>query len=180
MEYISDWAIQIAAYMIFGSVINNLTRKTAYSKYIRIVMGIILILHLCKPILWITSQEANFSFHLDRYLISEDASDRTFISDVVEKRDELIYQELEELVEQRITEIVTSRGFVTESLYIGFYTGEQQYGQIYEIDLNVYGENEGSEIFGMDSPQIIEMRKQISTEFGVDNAKITIQIISGD
>lgn len=179
MEYISEWAIQIAAYMIFGSVINNLTRKTVYSKYIKVIMGIILILHLCKPLFWITSQEANFSFHLERYLTSESSSNRTFISDVIEKQDELVFQELEELIEQRIAEIASSHGLITERSKIGFITSEQQYGQISEVELYLYGADEESEVFGMDSPQIIEMRKQISTEFGVDKTKINIYIISG-
>lgn len=176
MEYIVEWARQITAYLIFTSVLTNLIRKQNYLKYIRLVMGIILILLVAKPLFLIFDGDGNYQFHLSRYLLSEDVSDMTFINQVSKVQDEMLLQELVDAISEQIEAMAMSYGFEVRKSEVIFKSGQGQYGIPESIFLELDTKNTEAENFGYDPPDVIRLREYIVNELGVEKKNVIITL----
>jgi len=176
MEFILNWARQIAVYLILESVLSNLIRKQNYLKYVRLVMGIILMLLLAVPIIKMFGKSEEYQFYLSRYLLTGQAQDNAFIHEINERKDAVILYEVEQAVRERIEKIVKGYGAQVKELHLQFCTEEADYGKLKEINLTLETIGDTYEGYGTDSPKAIRIREQISEEFGTGKADITITI----
>ena len=176
MEFITDWARQLAAYLILQSALSNLIRKQNYQKYIRLVMGIILIVLLATPILKLLKQNENYQFHLSRYLLTGEAKENGFISNIDEKKKAVLFSEVEEMVRERICRIVDAYGLSASEISLQFCSEEDGYGNLEQINLVLQSDSEKYAVYGTDSPDAIRIRDRLSEEFGTQKSGITITI----
>lgn len=179
MEYVTDWAGRIAAYLVFATVISNLLQKKSYLKYVQLITGIILILILAKPLLSLLSQEENYSFHLNRYLIAEEAADYSFIYDMQSAQEKLALQKLKEQLIDRIKFVAENNELEVLSADVSFRMDSPAYTKPDEIQLVLSSTDSNVELFGTDMPSVIRMRETLIEEFGVSNEKIKIEVVSG-
>lgn len=173
MEFITDWARQIAAYLIFESVLYNVIRKQSYWKYVRLVMGIILMLLLAVPLINLFGKSEDYQFYLSQYLLTGQAKDSAFIQEIGAQKDKLLLQEVERMVRERIERIVTGYGMEVREAKLEFCTEETEYGRLKEIQL-VLEANEDN--YYEDSLQAIRIRERLAEEFGTEKSEITITI----
>lgn len=176
MEFITDWAQQIAAYLIFGSVLSNLVRKQNYLKYVRLVMGIILMILLAVPVIKLFGKSEDYQFYLSRYLLTGQAQDSAFIQEISEQKEALLLQEVERAVRERIERIVTGYGVEVREAKLQFCTEEAEYGRLKEIHLILESNEDSYDGYGTDTPQAIRMRERLSEEFGTEKSEIIITI----
>lgn len=176
MEFITDWARQIAGYLIFGSVLSNLIRKQNYLKYVRLVMGIILIIILARPVLKLLRQEENYQFHLSRYLLTGEAKDSAFIDEISEKKEKLLFREVESAVKVRIEKIVAEYFLNVEDIELQFCMEEEGYGSLEAMILVLDSGSDSKTVYGMAPPDAIRIRDRLAEEFGTEKSNITITI----
>ena len=176
MEFLADWARQIAAYLIVGSVLGNLIRKQNYQKYVRLIMGIILIVLLASPIIKLCGLSENYQFYLSRYLLTEEAKDSSFLSEINEWKEEKMVGEVEIIVKERIVRIVKSYGLEVKELNVKICTQEAEFGTLEEVELVLLTEEDVGIVFGTDSPDAIRIRDRIAEEFGAEKSGICITI----
>lgn len=174
MEFIKEWVCQIAAYLIFSSVISNLVQKQTYLKYMRLVMGVILIMILAKPLLLITGQRENYSFYLENYLNYESAFDRSFIDEIQGMQGELIYREVENVLEKRVRKIAEYQGL--EVIEAEFFMDSTESSVRELTGMRIRLVTEKMQSFGMDSPDVLRLRQSLADEFEIAKQKIEIQI----
>lgn len=177
MEYITDWAGRIAAYLIFATVISNLLQKKSYLKYVRLIIGTILIIILSNPILSLLSQKENYSFHLNRYLLTAESMDHSFIYEMKGIQDELTLQKLEEQLNDRIRLIVMNNDLVPMNTDISFSEDSMSYAEPSGIHLVVSTPDTNSEWFETDIPAVIRIREKLSEEFGIKKENIIIEVV---
>lgn len=176
MELITDWARQIAAYLILESVLSNLIRKKSYQKYVRLVMGLILIFLLIAPMLKVLKQSENYQFHLSRYLLTEEAADGAFLEEINEKKDALVLLEVEKAVKKRITEIAEWYSLELRNIELEFNSETAEYGRLEKIYLVMEFDTEVYTTYGTDSPDAIRLRERLAEEFGTEKSNIVIVI----
>lgn len=174
MEFIKEWVCQIAAYLIFSSVIGNLIQKQNYLKYVRLVMGVILIMILSKPLIVLTKQGDNYSFYLQNYLNYESAFDSSFINEIRGIQGQIAYQEVEAVLEERVRKLAEYQGFeLTEAEFLM----DRQENTISALTgMNLKLATEAEQRFGMDSPDILRLRQSLADEFEIPKQRIKIQI----
>jgi len=177
MDYITDWAGRIAAYLIFATVISNLLQKKSYLKYVRLIIGTILIIILSNPILSLLSQKENYSFHLNRYLLTAKSMDHSFIYEMKGIQDELTLQKLEEQLNDRIRLIVMNNDLVPMNTDISFSEDSMSYAEPSGIHLVVSTSDTNSEWFETDIPAVIRIREKLSEEFGIKKENIIIEVV---
>lgn len=177
MEYILDWAHRVTAYLIFTSVLTNLIRKQNYYKYIRLVMGVILIFLVVKPVFVVLKRDGEYRFHLSRYLLTEEASDAMFLDKISDVRDELLFRELEAGLSSRIREMAEDRGFEVRKIEFTFGTGESAYGIPEAVYLELVSENNMTESFGLEPPEIIRLKEELVDEFSFYKKNVTIVLL---
>lgn len=171
MEVISEWVRQLAAYLILASVLENLIQKQKYIKYVRLVVGIILIILLAKPVFWVLKQDENYSVHLERYIQTDIAADSAYLNDISGIREQMYFSELETVLKRRITEIAQSYGLQTVRIEIEW----SDTGDVWKPE-TMYIEFTSDETvsFGLDSPDIIRLRERLSNEFEMEKDNIMI------
>lgn len=174
MELMKEWVCQIAAYLIFSSVLSNLIQKQNYLKYVRLVMGVILIMILSRPVLAITGQDENYSFYLQNYLNYESAFDNSFVNEIQGIQEELAFQEIESVLEERIRKLAEYRGL--ELTRAEFFM-EPEGKSFRELSgMCLWFTTEETQNFGMDSPDVLQLRQSLADEFEIPKQKIEIQI----
>ena len=174
MEFMKDWICQIAAYLIFTSVVSNLVQKQNYLKYVRLVMGVILIMILSKPLLVITRQKDNYSFYLQNYLNYESAFDSSFINEIQGMQEEIAYQEVETVLEERVRKIVRFQGLELTTAEFFMNREESSLRELTGMRLRIVTEETQS--FGMDSPKVLRLRQSLADEFEISKQNIEIQM----
>ena len=176
MEYITEWVGRLVVYLIFESVVVNLLQGKNYMKYVRLVMGIILIIFLAEPLLEVMAQAENYEFHLKRYLTSEESEDDSFIYEMHGIHEEMILRELEEQMKERITAIVLHSGLGVVSIDIDFNEGTNEYGVPEEIQLVLTSTECNTELFATDTPAVIRVRDRVAEEFYIKKEKILVEV----
>ena len=175
MENIVEWARQITAYLIFTSVLTNLIRKQNYLKYIRLVMGIILILLVTKP-LFLIFDDGNYHFHLSRYFLADDVSDMAYINQISKVQDEMLLQELVDELTEQIENMAMSYGFEVRKSEVIFKTGQGQYGIPESICLELDAKSTEADTFGLEPPDVIRLRERIVNELGIAKENVIITL----
>src|SRR5699024_12872035 len=61
MEIFSDWITQIVLFILLGTVIELLLPDTRMKKYVNLILGLLLLLILSKPILYLFSVDTERS-----------------------------------------------------------------------------------------------------------------------
>ena len=176
MEFITDWARQLAAYLIFQSVLSNLIQKQNYQKYIRLIMGIVLIILLVTPVLKLLRQSENYQFHLSRYLLTEEAQDHGFIYGIGEKKEAVLFSEMEQVVKEQIFEIAEAYELEVSDVSLQFGTEGERYGVLEQINLVLRSDSKNFDIYGTDSPDAIRIRDRLSEMFGTEQNRISVTI----
>ena len=176
MELITDWARQIAAYLIFQSVLNNLIHKKSYQKYVKLVFGIILIALLAAPVLRLLKQSEKYQFHLSRYLLADDTADGAFLNEINEKKEAMVLVEVEKAVKSRIKIIAESYGLEIREVKLDFSTETEDFGRLERICLELAACDDAYDPYGTDSPDAIRLRERLSEEFGTEKNNIAILI----
>lgn len=70
MEWLADWVYGIAAVLLFGAVVLQAVPEGTYRKYVRMFLGVIMILAVTSPIVsWFGLSEQTF-LHYERDLVS--------------------------------------------------------------------------------------------------------------
>ena len=176
MEFITDWARQIAAYLIFESVLSNFVRKQNYLKYVRLIMGIILMILLAVPAIKLLGKSEDYQFYLSRYLLTGQAQDSAFIHEISEQKAALVLREVEAAIQERIVWIVTEYGTQVKEVKLQLCTDEAEYGKLKKIHLVLETNGNSYKEYGIDSPQAIRIRERLSEEFGTEKSEIIITI----
>lgn len=175
MEFITDWARQLAAYLLLGSVMENLVQKTKYQKYVKLISGIILILLLTQPLFRILGQNHNYEFYLSKYLLENVAADSSFLNEIGEIRNRVYLEELNSTLKKRTEEIVMNYGMETETVQISF-SDEEKNGRPVAINLELIRDEEDPVIYAFDSPQVVRLREYLAYEFNLKTENISISV----
>lgn len=176
MEYITEWARQIAGYLIFSSVCVNLIRKQIYLKYVKLVLGIILIVLIAKPLFSVMLRSGDYEFHLSRYLSVSDAADEMFINQISGMQEGMLLSKLETEVEERIRRMAESDGLEVREITMSFCAAPAEYGKLDKICLSLCSTESNLRDFGMDPPKIIRLRERIVEEFACDKKNVSITL----
>lgn len=73
MQMLIDWIMQIVIFMLIGTIVQFLLPKNTLKKYVNIVIGLLLLLILTKPLLYLFSIPLPTTFdYLERSLFSDE------------------------------------------------------------------------------------------------------------
>ena len=68
MEYISELVKNICVFMILTTVVNNLLQDSVYRKYIRLYVGIVIVILIINPVLSLLSMDTDFDADIEKYI----------------------------------------------------------------------------------------------------------------
>lgn len=90
MQTLIDWIMQIVIFMLIGTIVQFLLPNNALKKYVNIVIGLLLLLILTKPLLYIFSIPLPTTFdYLERSLFANDKYVQTTERQIVEQKDDI-------------------------------------------------------------------------------------------
>lgn len=163
INFLSSWAEQIVLAVIIATLFELILPKNKNKKYIQMVIGVYVLFNIISPIL---ETEQVFSF--DEYNIEEDnvVSGEVVDQTSMDERIEKIY--LDELENTVITKF-EKQGFKVKKCTI-------------DAELDSSKKNAGIHLITVklenteNSEQIDEIKKDIATEFEIEEDKININI----
>lgn len=163
INFLSSWAEQIVLAVIIATLFELILPKNKNKKYIQMVIGVYVLFNIISPIL---ETEQVFSF--DEYNIEKDnvASGEVLDQTSMDERIEKIY--LDELEDTVITKF-EKQGFKVKKCTI-------------DAELDSSKKNAGIHLITVkletteNSEQIDEIKKDIATEFEIEEDKININI----
>lgn len=163
INFLSSWAEQIVLAVIIVTLFELILPKNKNKKYIQMVIGVYVLFNIISPIL---ETEQVFSF--DEYNIEKDnvVSGEVLDQKSMDKRIEKIY--LDELEDTVITKF-EKQGFKVKKCTI-------------DAELDSSKKNAGIHLITVkletteNSEQIDEIKKDIATEFEIEEDKININI----
>ena len=163
INFLSSWAEQIVLAVIIATLFELILPKNKNKKYIQMVIGVYVLFNIISPIL---ETEQIFSF--DEYNIEKDnvVSGEVLDQTSMDERIEKIY--LDELEDTVITKI-EKQGFKVKKCTI-------------DAELDSSKKNAGIHLITVkletteNSEQIDEIKKDIATEFEIEEDKININI----
>lgn len=163
INFLSSWAEQIVLAVIIATLFELILPKNKNKKYIQMVIGVYVLFNIISPIL---ETEQVFSF--DEYNIEKDnvVSGEVLDQTSMDERIEKIY--LDELEDTVITKF-EKQGFKVKKCTI-------------DAELDSSKKNSGIHLITVkletteNSEQIDEIKKDIATEFEIEEDKININI----
>lgn len=163
INFLSSWAEQIVLAVIIATLFELILPKNKNKKYIQMVIGVYVLFNIISPIL---ETEQVFSF--DEYNIEKDnvVSGGVLVQTSMDERIEKIY--LDELEDTVITKF-EKQGFKVKKCTI-------------DAELDSSKKNAGIHLITVkletteNSEQIDEIKKDIATEFEIEEDKININI----
>jgi stage III sporulation protein AF len=72
-----EWIQRITAYLIVSTAVSNLINGQSYQKYIRLVMGVILIVLLAEPVFLVIQKLDDYQWNLEQYIELDELNDKT-------------------------------------------------------------------------------------------------------
>ena len=133
MEIIVQWVTQIIIFLLLATIIDLLVPATAMKKYIKLVVGLILILIFLKPLFYLFTIDIEHSLKttINQLYQEEISTDRIENLTKIQKEDiqasqdayilEQLSTQLKELAKEPLV-----KGFQTEIYKIGFIFSEEQ------------------------------------------------------
>lgn len=162
INFLSSWAEQIVLAVIIATLFELILPKNKNKKYIQMVIGIYVLFNIISPILE-TEQVFSFDeYNIEDNVISEEELNQTSMDERIEK----IY--LDELENTVITKF-EKQGFKVKKCTI-------------DAELDSSKKNAGIHLITVkletteNSEQIDEIKKDIATEFEIEEDKININI----
>ena len=162
INFLSSWAEQIVLAVIIATLFELILPKNKNKKYIQMVIGIYVLFNIISPILE-TEQVFSFDeYNIEDNVISEEELNQTSMDERIEK----IY--LDELENTVITKF-EKQGFKVKKCTI-------------DAELDSSKKNAGIHLITVkletteNSEQIKDIKKDIATEFEIEEDKININI----
>lgn len=162
INFLSSWAEQIVLAVIIATLFELILPKNKNKKYIQMVIGVYVLFNIISPILE-TEQVFSFDeYNIEDNVISEEELNQTSMDERIEK----IY--LDELENTVITKF-EKQGFKVKKCTI-------------DAELDSSKKNAGIHLITVkletteNSEQIDEIKKDIATEFEIEEDKININI----
>ena len=166
IEFFSSWAEQIVLAVIIATIIELILPNNKSKKYIQMVIGVYILFNILSPVI----QNKDLLTSIDEYNIEQynNTTNSQYVIDQssMDKRLEKIY--LEEL-ENNITKKFEEKGFIISKCTI-------------DAELDTSKKNAGIHLIKViventeDEAGIEEIKKEIISEYEIDESKIEITI----
>jgi len=207
MDEIYSWIRNIVIYMIINNIIMNLLGNKSYKKYVSIVSGMILVLIVISPLMKLMKLDVNLDYFLDMNDFAVEASDfKNNVSQMEKEQADAIFADHKEKIRLQVKEMLSNEKVYLESFDITFNqdASSENFGEILSMDIkaNTTGNeaesksskiqidniNIASIIIGNDtksteqsipSPLEIELKKQLSDFYNIEQGNINISIQGG-
>ena len=207
MEEIYTWIRNIVIYMIINTIVMNLLGNKSYKKYASIVSGMILVLIVISPLIKIMNLEANLDYYIKSNDFAVETSNfKSNLSQMEEKQVDIIFSEYKEKIRTQVEDLLSKEKVHMESFQVQFdqEPTSQTFGEMIRMDINASmgnNEEEGAKkrlriedievtkiIIGEDrnaleqkvpSPLEIEIKKQLSDFYNMEQDNINISIQGG-
>src|SRR5690625_4372078 len=90
MQMLIDWIMQIVIFMFIGTIVQFLLPNHSLKKYVNIVIGLLLLLILTKPLLYIFSIPLQTTFdNIERSLFSNEQYVQTTEQQIMEQKKDI-------------------------------------------------------------------------------------------
>ncbi|MGN0379430.1 MAG: stage III sporulation protein AF [Butyrivibrio sp.] len=140
MEYLVEWVKNIAVFYIIATLVKNLVPGEKYGKYIKLFLGIVLIVLILKPIGKIVNLEGQYEKLLGDFTYKTMSNELTGQLEMSgQNRQQIIISEYTKGIENEIKEYVDSLGaYCTDcSIEIDLNPESDRYGMISMVRLQV-------------------------------------------
>jgi len=139
MDMISELVKNICVFMLLTTVVNNLLQDSIYRKYIRLYVGIVVIILVINPVLSIFSMDMDFESNIEKYMADTKLDE---IYDGMLAGEEQAYgqiiTEYEKVLDNTMNNVVGKYGlYVVESGWNIENNPEKEFGKIYGVNLSL-------------------------------------------
>ena len=170
MEALRDWTMTIAGVIVFGSMCDMLMPENGIKKYIRLALGLILVISIITPVV---SLLGGFRDGSIPQIDSEQENAYTSYSQMEERQREDITKIYRENVESKINATLETeypgRAFETR---VETSDSQENFGEILRVDVVVYTNSETGEEQRKDLSSSVE--ETINQNYGVDKKNIYV------
>lgn len=207
MEEIYSWIRNIVIYMIINTIIMNLLGNKSYKKYVSIVSGMILVLIVVSPLIKLMKLDANLDYFFEANDFAVEASDfKNDLSRMEEAPVDAIFSEYLEKIRTKVKDVLSEHEVYLEDFDVTFDQDPEHatFGEILSLDIkaNMTEKEDGSnsdrlriedieidkiiideeakeEEQKVPSPLEIELKKQLSDFYNIEQDNINISIQGG-
>lgn len=140
MEVIFGMVRNVCAFVLLTTVVNNLMQGSAYRKYIRFFVGIVMLILVINPVMSLLSMDINFQDNISKYIeeagryeIYEEIKmgEQNAAEDILQEYEKSLDRTLDALIKAHDLYIVDSRWEI-ESDY-----SEENFGEITGLEVRV-------------------------------------------
>ena len=193
MDWVVEWMKEIAIFYVIGTFIMNLIHDEKYVKYVKLFLGVIMIILIITPVgkflgldgSFIRQWKFNSGIAMSNELVEE-------LKNTDEKRQQAILSEYYELVKTDIAEYTESLGvYLTEASFVlNLDSSSETYGTFEKMDIYVSRTKNGigniyvdEIIIGTNNPSedivAIEIKKYIEEVYNVKKSNINVYVRGG-
>lgn len=170
MEALRDWTMTIAGVIVFGSMCDMLMPENGIKKYIRLALGLILVISIITPVV---SLLGGFKDGNIPQINSEQENAYTSYSQMEERQREDITKIYRENVESKINATLETeypdRTFETR---IETSDSQENFGEILRVDVVIHT-NSGTD--GTEEKDLVSsVKESINQNYGVDKKNIYV------
>ena len=194
MEYLVEWVKNIAVFCIIATLVKNLVPGEKYGKYIKLFLGIVLIVLILKPIGKIVNLEGQYEKLLGDFTYKTMSNELTGQLEMSgQNRQQIIISEYTKGIENEIKEYVDSLGaYCTAcSIEIDLNPESDRYGMISMVRLQVQraesynyrGINVDSIVIDSDTTGEgsflqVQIKNYVSDVYNLDRRNIYVNILN--
>lgn len=194
MEYLVEWVKNIAVFYIIATLVKNLVPGEKYGKYIKLFLGIVLIVLILKPIGKIVNLEGQYEKLLGDFTYKTMSNELTGQLEMSgQNRQQIIISEYTKGIENEIKEYVDSLGaYCTDcSIEIDLNPESDRYGMISMVRLQVQraesynyrGINVDSIVIDSDTAGEgsflqVQIKNYVSDVYNLDRRNIYVNILN--
>ena len=194
MEYLVEWVKNIAVFYIIATLVKNLVPGEKYGKYIKLFLGIVLIVLILKPIGKIVNLEGQYEKLLGDFTYKTMSNELTGQLEMSgQNRQQIIISEYTKGIENEIKEYVDSLGaYCTDcSIEIDLNPESDRYGMISMVRLQVQraesynyrGINVDSIVIDSDTTGEgsflqVQIKNYVSDVYNLDRRNIYVNILN--
>lgn len=194
MEYLVEWVKNIAVFYIIATLVKNLVPGEKYGKYIKLFLGIVLIVLILKPIGKIVNLEGQYEKLLGDFTYKTMSNELTGQLEMSgQNRQQIIISEYTKGIENEIKEYVDSLGAYCTgcSIEINLNPESDRYGMISMVRLQVQraesynyrGINVDSIVIDSDTAGEgsflqVQIKNYVSDVYNLDRRNIYVNILN--
>ncbi len=154
MEWLRDWIMQVAGVIVLGAISDMIMTDGTMKKYVKIVMGLVLVFTVIRPIVNISPSSIDIESPKDSQLRAAEVKSR-----LGEQEQELVFDIYCEKLQQNIeNHVYTKWGCEADVQVIVEEEDKNQFGNITSVHLRIKGEEE---------PDRENIRADLSEKFDV-------------